>query len=97
MAASPTSSEARVLVGPTHDPPEIWLDWDQSTDNSDPQWQILYDVYVNGVFSEHAAIGYGETITYSQGEGQNTITMRAVRQRIGIQQRDRLLLEPGRL
>lgn len=57
--------------------PEIWLDWDQSTDDTDPQWQIMYDVYLNGEL-DHAAIGYGETITYCRGEGPNTIAIRAV-------------------
>jgi hypothetical protein len=74
----PPTAPTNLRLSSESSPPEIWLDWDQSTDNSDPQSQILYDVYVNGVFSEHAAIGYGETITYCQGEGQNTITMRAV-------------------
>ena len=57
--------------------PEIWLDWDQSTDDTDPQSQIMYDVYLNGV-PEHAAIGYGDTIVYCRGEGPNTIVVRAV-------------------
>jgi hypothetical protein len=57
--------------------PEIWLDWDQSTGDTDPQSQIMYDVYLNGE-SEHAAIGYGETIVYCRGEGPNTIAIRAV-------------------
>ena len=57
--------------------PEIWLDWDQSTDDTDPQSQIMYDVYLNGE-PEHAAIGYGETIVYCRGEGPNTIAVRAV-------------------
>jgi hypothetical protein len=57
--------------------PEIWLDWDQSTDDTDPQSQIMYDVYLNGV-PEHAAIGSGSTIVYCRGEGPNTIAIRAV-------------------
>jgi chitinase len=57
--------------------PEIWLDWDQSTDDTDPQSQIMYDVYLNGEL-DHAAIGYGETITYCPGVGPTTITVRAV-------------------
>ena len=57
--------------------PEIWLDWDQSTDDTDPQSQILYDVYINGQL-DHAAIGYGETVTYCVGEGPNAIVIRAV-------------------
>jgi chitodextrinase len=58
-------------------PPEIWLDWDQSTDNTDPPSQIIYEVYLNGEL-DHVTIGYGETITYCQGEGPNTIVVRAV-------------------
>ena len=82
---TPAVTETEPPTAPTNlrlsfqsDPPEVWLDWDQSTDNSDPQSLILYDVYVNGVFSEHAAVGYGSTVTYCQGEGPNRITMRAV-------------------
>jgi chitodextrinase len=58
-------------------PPEIWLDWDQSTDDTDPQSQIMYDVFINGQL-DHAAIGYGETVTYCVAEGPNTIVLRAV-------------------
>jgi chitodextrinase len=57
--------------------PEIWLDWDQSTDDTDPQSQIMYDVYVNGV-PEHAAIGYGEALVYCPAEGPTSIVIRAV-------------------
>jgi chitodextrinase len=58
-------------------PPEIWLDWDQSTDDTDPQSQIMYDVFINGQL-DHAAIGYGETVTYCVAEGPNTVVLRAV-------------------
>jgi chitodextrinase len=58
-------------------PPEIWLDWDQSTDNTDPQSQILYDVYINGEL-DHAALGRGDTITYCVAPGPNAIVVRAV-------------------
>jgi hypothetical protein len=74
----PPTAPTNLRLSPESGAPEIWLDWDQSTDNSDPQSLILYDVYLNGVFHEHSAVGYGETITYCQGEGPNTITMRAV-------------------
>ena len=57
--------------------PEIWLDWNQSTDNVDPQSQITYDVYLDGE-PEHAAIGYGETVIYCREEGPTAIVMRAV-------------------
>ena len=58
--------------------PEAWLDWDQSTDNSDPQSQILYDVYLNGVRNDDGIIGYGSTITYCRAPGPTTIVLRAV-------------------
>jgi chitinase len=74
----PPTAPTNLRLSPESQVPEIWLDWDQSTDNSDPQSQILYEVFVNGVFSEPAAVGYGSTITYCQGEGPNTITIRAV-------------------
>jgi len=59
--------------------PEIWLDWDQSSDNTDPQSLIMYEVFLNGVLDTlGTTIGYGDTITYCQGEGPNTIAVRAV-------------------
>jgi hypothetical protein len=57
--------------------PEIWLEWDQSTDDTDPQSQILYDVYVNGV-PEHLAIGYSDELVYCHDTGANTFTVQAV-------------------
>ena len=38
-------------------PPEAWLDWQQSTDDTDPQSEILYDVYLNGVRNDDGVIG----------------------------------------
>jgi chitodextrinase len=59
--------------------PEIWLDWDQSTDDTDPQALILYEVFLNGVLDQlGTTIGYGDTVTYCQGSGPNTIAVRAV-------------------
>jgi chitodextrinase len=60
------------------DPPELWLNWQQSTDDTDPQSQILYDVYLNGVFSEDGAVGYGSTITYCREPGPTEVTLTAV-------------------
>ena len=73
----PPTAPTNLRLSSESSPPEIWLDWDQSTDDTDPQSQIMYDVYLNGV-PEHAAIGYGETIVYCRGEGPNTIEIRAV-------------------
>ena len=39
----------------------------------------MYEVFLNGVLDGlGTTIGYGETITYCQGEGPNTIAIRAV-------------------
>ena len=73
----PPTAPTNLRLSSESSPPEIWLDWDQSTDDTDPQSQIMYDVYLNGV-PEHAAIGYGSTIVYCRGEGPNTIEIRAV-------------------
>jgi chitinase len=61
-------------------PPEAWLEWNQSTDNFDPQSQILYEVFVDGVLAPEAtAIGYGEGIAYCRTFGApNTFAVRAV-------------------
>jgi hypothetical protein len=59
-------------------PPEAWLNWDQSTDDTDPQSQILYDVYLNGVRNDDGVIGYGSTVTYCRAEGPTEIVLRAV-------------------
>jgi hypothetical protein len=60
------------------DPPELWLAWDQSTDDSDPQSQILYEVYENGVFFEDGLVGGDRTITYCREPGPTEVTLTAV-------------------
>ena len=56
---------------------EIWFSWTQSTDNVDPQSEILYEVYLNGVRRDWAAGGW--TIVYCNPAGEpNTVTLRAV-------------------
>ena len=74
---TPPTAPTNLRLSSESSAPEIWLDWDQSTDDTDPQSQILYDVYVNGV-PEHAALGYGNTIVYCRAAGPNTIVVRAV-------------------
>jgi chitodextrinase len=59
-------------------PPEAWLNWDQSTDDTDPQSQILYEVYLNGERFDDGVIGYGSTVTYCRAEGPTEIVLRAV-------------------
>ena len=59
---------------------EAWLTWGPSTDDSDPQSQILYEVYFNGVRHDgDAAIGSGGTIAYCRAaDGPTEIVVRAV-------------------
>ena len=58
---------------------ENWLDWDRSTDNSDPQSQIEYEFFLNGKNLGDFEIGVGEGIAYCRGEvAPTTIAVRAV-------------------
>jgi hypothetical protein len=50
----------------------------RSTDDTDPQSQILYEVYLNGERFDDGVIGYGATITYCRAEGPTEIALRAV-------------------
>ena len=75
--STPPTTPTNLRLSPNTSSPEIWLEWDQSTDDTDPQSQILYDVYVNGV-PEHLAIGYGDELVYCRDTGPNRITLQAV-------------------
>ena len=59
-------------------PPEAWLNWDQSTDETDPQSQILYEVFLNGVRNDDGVIGWDATVTYCREPGTTEIVLRAV-------------------
>lgn len=74
----PPTGPTNLTLSPESSPPEIWTDWTQSTDNVDAQADILYDVYFDGVFVEHAALGGGSTITYCLDTGPTTVTLKAV-------------------
>jgi hypothetical protein len=55
---------------------ETWLFWDESVDDVDPQFAILYEVYVNGVF-DGAQTGIDRWITYGT-QTSNTFSVQAV-------------------
>jgi hypothetical protein len=74
---TPPSAPTNLALSSESAPPEIWLDWTQSTDDTDPPSQLMYDVYLNGVL-DHAAMGIGETITYCPAAGPTEIVIRAV-------------------
>jgi len=75
--STPPTTPTNLRLSPESSSPEIWLEWDQSTDGTDPQSQILYDVYVNGV-PEHVAIGYSDELVYCRDTGPNTLTVQAI-------------------
>ena len=74
---TPPTTPTNLRLSPDASSPEIWLEWDQSTDDTDPQSQILYDVYVNGV-PEHVAIGYSDELVYCRDTGPTTLTVQAI-------------------
>lgn len=58
---------------------EVWLAWDQSTDDRDAQSSIEYEVYVNGVLSPLAvATGVGRSFVYGTNHGLNSFVVKAV-------------------
>jgi hypothetical protein len=59
-------------------PPELWLRWDPSTDDSDSQGLILYETYLNGVLVPDGVIGGTDTIAYCRDLGPTTVVVRAV-------------------
>ena len=58
---------------------EVWLAWDQSTDDVDAQSAIEYEVYVNGVLSPLAVdTGVGRSFAYGTNHGLNSFVVKAV-------------------
>jgi chitodextrinase len=58
---------------------EFWVGWTQSTDDMDPQYEIEYEIYVNGVLSPLAVgAGIDRDFVYATASGDNTFTVKAV-------------------
>jgi chitodextrinase len=57
---------------------EAQLDWDESTDDLDPQWLIEYEVYINGVYDHSTSQRLTRTIVYGTRTGLNTFGVVAV-------------------
>jgi hypothetical protein len=55
---------------------ETWLSWSKSTDEVDPQYAILYEVRVNGVF-DGAQADIDRWITYGT-QSSNTFSVTAI-------------------
>jgi chitodextrinase len=58
---------------------EVWIGWTESTDNADPQDQIEYEIYVNGVLSPlPVSVGVDFDFVYATAFGDNFFTVKAV-------------------
>ena len=59
-------------------PPELWLTWNQSSDDTDSAALILYETYLNGVLVPDGGVGGTNTIAYCRDIGPTTVELRAV-------------------
>jgi len=58
---------------------EVWLGWDEATDDLDAQDQIEYEIYVNGVLSPLAvSAGVDPDFVYGTNHGDNWFLVKAV-------------------
>lgn len=57
---------------------EIHMNWTQSTDNSDPQSEILYEFYLNGVLNPDVNFGSSGLVYCREASGFTTVVARAV-------------------
>jgi hypothetical protein len=57
---------------------EIHMAWTQSTDNTDPQSEILYEFYLNGVLNPDVNFGSSGLVYCREASGFTTVVARAV-------------------
>jgi hypothetical protein len=58
---------------------ELYLGWNQATDNVDDQYEIEYEIYVNGVLSPlPVSAGVDVDFVYATFHGDNIFTVKAV-------------------
>jgi predicted phage tail protein len=81
---TPPAREANAPTAPSNlrlssetSAPEIWLDWDAASDDTDAPGDLLYEVHINGV-RVSTGIGNVEDIVYCQVTGENRIAVRAI-------------------
>src|SRR5688572_15055978 len=78
---TPPSAPTNVRITGGFGCPEFFVGWTQSTDDTDPQHLIEYEIYVNGVLSPlPVSAGVDEDFVYATSSGANTFTVRAVDQ-----------------
>jgi chitodextrinase len=76
---TPPSAPTNVRIVRDQGCGEVWVGWTQSTDDTDPQYAIEYEIYVNGVLSPLAvSAGVSEDFVYATNHGDNTFTVKAV-------------------
>ena len=86
MANTPPSSDTTPPSAPTNlhlvqdnSCGEVWLGWDQATDNTDPQSMIEYEIYVNdGLSPLPVSAGVSVDFVYATAFGDNTFYVKAV-------------------
>jgi hypothetical protein len=74
---TPPTAPTNLRLGPETTLDEIWLEWDPSTDDTDSQGLILYEILLNGV-RDHRVIGGTNTIVYCPAVVPARITVRGV-------------------
>jgi Fibronectin type III domain len=76
---TPPSVPTNVRIVESNGACEFWVGWTQSTDDTDPQYAIEYEIYVNGVLSPLAVgAGIDRDFVYGTASGENTFTVKAV-------------------
>jgi chitodextrinase len=76
---TPPSAPTNVHIVADQGCAEIWLGWTQATDDTDPQYAIEYEIYVNGVLSPlPVSAGVDTDFVYGTAFGENTFVVKAV-------------------
>jgi chitodextrinase len=76
---TPPSAPTNVHMVESNGACEFWVGWTQSTDDTDPQYAIEYEIYVNGVLSPlPVGGGIDRDFVYGTVSGENTFTVKAV-------------------
>jgi len=76
---TPPSAPTNVRIVGSFGCPEFFVGWTQSTDDTDPQFAIEYEIYVNGVISPlPVSAGVDEDFVYAEVSGASTFTVKAV-------------------
>jgi chitodextrinase len=76
---TPPSAPTNVRIVEDQSCGEVWVGWIQSSDDTDPQSAIEYEIYVNGVLSPlPVGSGIDRDFVYATAHGDNTFTVKAV-------------------